>query len=519
MQLHKFVWVESIDFGDHIDDTNQLPIIRGASLALSEMGTAFGGKAVFEGSSSVLFKGNDKRTIDDTVGASKALTHMRFSQGIGEDQDEEIAIRKAFARARFGQITGDFIRPELMDAKSMCALTRKLPGETPVKLSTEQIKRLNTGTDRTDGTIASSTSAQDRRTYGKTARSSYLKNRLELDDLAFTSDLHQLSKKAVAMEEVPISVNNRIALFYADGNSFSAIRKKLDGTAKALSAFSKSVNNLILEGALQQIVKHLKNGACQEANGTAFHKGDEKRLRFEILICGGDEFCFIAPAWLGLELARIFLQAIEGAKHQDHPLQFKAGLVFANCKTPIAPLRMAAVSLADKCRIECKNSIGIHAFESIQPTSQGFDAVRETVFGNTKYDSDGKPEPDPAALTATRFQELLKTIKALKANCMPRSQLYKTIRAARGEIFRSKDRISTTPAIDRAEKPPLITDSSAVEAAKTWVDGYNGPAQDTFKGAFADAPNCAVQAWLIAHLWDYVWEAGVASKTTDGDSQ
>lgn len=511
--MYRFHWVEGIDFDEHIDDTNQLSIIRGSSLALAELGDAFEGvaQAEFSGSSSALFQSTDAGLSLNSEGAAiSALRHARLSIGVGEDPDEARAIRLAHARARFGQIAGEFKREPLEEAVGMCALTRRLPGPKSLSLSQDQIERLNLGSDRQKKSILSSSSAQDRRRFGQKARTSFLKAKLgeglSATSLAFTSDLQELSSSSDKMQNIPISLKNRIALFYADGNGFANIRKNLGGAAKELKDFSNRVSEIILGQALKDIITYLSENAEQEENGTATYKVSEgilqARLRFEILICGGDEFCFVAPAWLGLKLAEIFFAAVEGASYKNKELQFKAGLVFANCKTPIRPLREAARELAERCRSKEDNSIGIHAFESIQPTAHGFSSIRDAIFGDTVN--------DPAALKSPQFLELMSCLKAAKRGDLPRSQIYKAIRASRWGLTRSDMANSRN-----IEKPTTLPNHLGTELANNfaeeWIKGYVGPSSALLKGSFPASSDFAVRAWQIHHLWDYVWSPGEAT--------
>jgi hypothetical protein len=512
--LPKYLWIEGIDFSDFIDDTNQLSIIRGSSLALSELGNHMDGvgEPLFSGASSALFLSDEVGSLT-TQGAGRALKRMRLVHGFGDHEDEAQAIRIAAARARFAQVTGNFPREEVEESASMCALTRRLPGSQVVKdLTKDQINRLNLGLDAEKPAISSSLSAQDRREYGKLARSKFLLSRPEFDDLhvlEFTSDLHELAQPSRSMDALPLSVSGRMALFYADGNDFSSIRRTLGGSAAALANFSKDVNKVVIGRALKSIINHLKKGAEDESLGTAVHKEKEPtqqhRLRFELLVCGGDEFCFIAPAWLGLELAQIFFSSVADAKHCGHALTFKAGLVFANSKSPIKPLRRAAEALADRAKIGEQNTIAIHAFESVQPTEQGFMAVREAIFQDAS--------PDPARLTAEALDKFLKTLNDLKTAKLPRSQIQKTIRAAKGLIQRDNNEVSKE--VFAKGTPSSLGTKEAHEAAEKWVANYRGPHKalldDTFK-----ASDCVdVLAWQIAHLWDYVFPLSHAQKDAD----
>jgi hypothetical protein len=472
--LPKYLWVEGIDFSDFIDDTSQLSIIRGSSLALSELGNHIDGvgKPLFSGASSALFLSDEVGTLN-TQGAGRALKRMRLVHGFGDHEDEARAIRIAAARARFAQVTGKFPREEVEKSASMCALTRRLAGSQIVKdLTKDQINRLNLGLDAEKPTISSSLSAQDRREYGKLARSKFLQSRSEFDDLhglEFTSDLHELAQPSRSMGALPLSVSGRMALFYADGNDFSSIRRTLGGSAADLANFSKDVNNIVIGRALKSIINHLKKGAEDESLGTTVHKAKEAaqqhRLRFELLVCGGDEFCFIAPAWLGLELAQIFFSSVADANHCGHALTFKAGLVFANSKSPIKPLRRAAEALADRAKIGEQNTIAIHAFESVQPTEQGFMTIREAIFENAS--------PDPARLTAKALDKFLETLNDLKTANLPRSQIQKTIRAAKGLTQRDNYEVSKEAFVQGT--PNSLGTKEAHEAAENWVNTIEAP--------------------------------------------
>jgi hypothetical protein len=571
------IWLEGIEFSEHVDDSNDLSVIRGSSLALLEAGAlglawlrtqagCAAAELIFTGASLALFRvpvdepcGRDigRALLDHLAqlnrapvkaGGAPPMAHLRFVTGVSADTGDAAAIRRAQGLARLAQMTGDYPRRPAVRGSQMCTITRSLVADDQIKLSEGQVQRLTLGTDHAGASAPVSTSAKARRFYGRRAREGFF-GRLpatgfDCASLRFTQDLHELvDDQAFNAEEradlgragvanrLPMSVRNKLAIFYADGNGFGKIRNALGGDAKALALFSDTVQQLMQKHMLGRLIGELQGRAntplsepeakLRRGSAAVFATNDdpeddaafsatERRLRFELLMYGGDELCFVVPSWLGLEFARIFMAAVEGrtvtgTDGQVHALTFKAGLVFAPFKMPIASGRSLAKTLADMSRLDVDgvpvNSLGVQAFESLEPPANGLEPTRAALFGEPGEGSAGEAAKHAARhlpIRGTELADLIDDIMALKAMGFPRSQLYQSLKAAQWS----------------ADEPGSITRDRPAALGSTGAN-RRAHAHLAFTAArsryLADPATAALNAWLLTHLWDYVDPLGLAA--------
>jgi hypothetical protein len=203
-----------------------------------------------------------------------------------------------------------------------------------------------------------------RRQAGITLRQKFYQR--ELKDLAeaptiarqkngFTDHLEELtqfeSKSSPNWGELNPLLNGKLAMFYADGNSFGKVGRdwKTAGDLRQWDGHIKAARRGFLAGLLKHLHEHalgLVPSVDRDGQATG------PRLRIETLMWGGDEFRIVVPAWLGLEVAqyffehcKIFAKRAEGENiEQSH----SAALVFAHHDAPISRLTSLSYKLAEQ---------------------------------------------------------------------------------------------------------------------------------------------------------------------------
>jgi hypothetical protein len=503
--------------------------------------------------------GLEPKTVER--GDALPLAHMRWVigcapiEGTGE-QAEAAALRTAHFRARRAQMEDMSARRPAVPAHKICRLSRSRSAETEIRMPADQAKDYGVDTSQpdADGKVAVpfSTSVKARKAVGRYARRRFHQDRLDWppelrEKFGFVDHFQQMiadpdvDPKNPTMRE---AVSGKLAVFYADGNDFTKIRTAMGGGPETFKRFSEKAAGLqkaMLERVVDDTLVALAGDPDPQvwrlAATERLHEPDEdegrsgKRwLRFETLLYGGDEICWVAPAWLGLLLAARTFQAIGDATIADphtvdrqtgeakrHPLTIKAGLVFAPVKMPIATARALAKDLADSVKCGTTNRLGIHALESVEPPMGGLAALRARLIGD-KGDEDQEPadERERAIRTAHRalaldgdaFPALVEKISALKCDGrLPRSQLYRLLRAAaRADV--------------PADQPPRrLGDPAAGKRAHLIFERYcRGAESDAgeddlllLRSGDPGAPRSdltAVNAWFLTHVWDYVDPTG-----------
>jgi len=134
------------------------------------------------------------------------------------------------------------------------------------------------------------------------------------------------------------NLENKIAVFYADGNGFGGIQKDEVKTVEDQRAFDKAVKDYRRE-FLKELLERWKPA---EEGG---------KIRLETLLWGGDEMLFVVPASQGFALAQLFYAHSQNWKSpQGTRLTHAGGLVFCHHKTPIGRAQKLARELADSVK-------------------------------------------------------------------------------------------------------------------------------------------------------------------------
>ncbi|MGB7433511.1 MAG: hypothetical protein WA921_13685 [Ahrensia sp.] len=589
-----YIWLEGVDFAQHIDDTNQIAVIRGSSIALLEVGNCIDGwltkelapdnithEKIFTGASLTLFRvdcdevrareiasdirlhlagyglieKNNPHGTDLFKNPKFPFAYLRFVTGVApvDPANQAGSIRLAHFRAREAQATGDYMppAPPVAPQDAMCGMSRSRPADFSMPLTADQVERmsLEAKTDTySDGTLKVSRSVAARRYYGRRARSRFFErkfseNKEKPDPLpyGFVNDLYELVTLGPGAEKVvlPIQVANKMAVFYADGNGFTKIREeKMGGDEKALIDFDKAVRGVLegkfLKGLLNELYEKTKksDGQTNDAVSTRFHSaaynraddepGDnpdhgKPRLRFELLMYGGDEIAFIVPAWLGIEIAELFFDCVKDAKAGGHDLTFKAGLALVNHKMPIREARQLAHDLAEFARREeggkPVNSITIQAFESVEPPANGLPQLHNSLWGTKADEGYDETLRDVVKLTPDELRRLSDMVLEMKRGGFARSQLYNMLKAAQWDVCLKDGKIMH---LTETKLATALANKRAAEVFNAYKDRMPSDMANKLGDYLGDQKKAAMRAWLLTHVWDYVDAMEIAQDTGAG---
>lgn len=593
-----YLWLEGVDFAEFIDDTNQIAVIRGASLALLAAGEeaegwlkrnqpALAPEKIFSGASLSLFRLACDESGGEAVAAAlrrhladsglnvldvkqpvTPFAYLRFVTGVATDDGTPAAIRRAHARARHAQAHGVYHPPARLEThetnRFMCAMSRSRQADCYMRLTEDQVatyganvgRRIERDADAFRLPVSRSVAA--RRYYGRKAREEFFARRkgtigFDAARFGFVNDLHEMVDLAPladdlssdreemtfalreagqtaeqAWREAPReTVRNKLAVFHVDGNDFTAIRDAMGGSAAALREFDEQVTALLERKVLAGFMRRLQAHAdapdvwtpiprLRALHGSVYRRPDTEpddpdpqnnRLRFELLLYGGDEMAFILPAWLGLEFAGLFFDAVADAhilwNGKRYDLRFKMGLAFVNYKMPIREARNLAYGLCDIAKTKDRNTIAIQAFESIEPPANGLGDVRSGLFGDEPVSP--KQTVAHAVMDADRLAETVAGLMAFKRAGAARSQLYGMLRAAQWTPVRG--RAGTRHVSGKLGAPGVNAKAAGYfedYARRMLAQARPEPALAALFARLQVKETAAMEAWLATHLYDYV---------------
>lgn len=586
----KLVWFEGVDFDDCVFDTNDISTIRGASLALLDAPKRLGrliearlGLAdveVFSGASQGLYRVPSDRLeeaeaiIDDFVAGTSAtdadlpLAALRFVRGVSDLDESEpvVSMRRAQADARRAQLQGAASRSVEEPGKRPCPIERRRPANASIQMPFDRARDLGLVEARspTPGTeavtVAVSASVRDRRAWGRTQRKIFYTGRsarngepaLEAETAGwwgtwgrffsttggatdpFVHDLQEMVAQPPAKAH-PLSVENKIAVLYADGNGFGEILSSCR-TLEAVTEFSTATRSLMRK-ILEQVLDRLCVIAFGIGSPSALPmpppeaaayttSGGEKRLRFESLLYGGDEICWVFPAWIALDVVNTVIAALDRAMLAGQPATFSCGLVIADRKMPIADLRSLAHDAADLAKVrgirtpdggeiepEPATRIAIEVFESIEPPSGGLAAYRRRTIGEAA---------DVRRFLSLDRQDLDRVVEWIRGcrveGTMARSQIIRILTAAQRAQPSGTGGPRRLGTAGRATDDGRSADEIVKAAVTDHANRVGRPAVDLLPGLLADpllqrgddgsplgrAAAPALDLWLAAQLWDYI---------------
>jgi hypothetical protein len=526
--------VEGVDFDATIEDTQNLSTYRGASLALlaapqaverylSEEAGVKGVRKIFAGASqgAVAFEANDMSAAElirgnveaylrrelpiDPRAPNPPFAALSFVIDVAPG-DDLAALRQAEAKNRARQFTHEtgVLPPVAPPTKGMsgpdqAALDRVRPATCSLYVPPGKVLSIDADapTPTSDRALTSFSFAA-RHVYGRRKRQEFYGDHGAPigAGLSFTNSLEDMI--AEPPDDLPPSVRQKVAVVYCDGNGFGKIRDA-SKDLPAYVAFSDDV--LAKQGdLLRRIVAWLQDGVARAPQAFAVDekvRGEAvKGLRFETLMWGGDELCFVMPAWLGLAFVEVFRKATAGWNHCGKALTHGIGVVFCDHKTPIRLSRRVAKLIADKAktarRDEAIDVLQIEAFESIAlpETEEQFNVYRRALFGAGPIDDD---LDSALTLKGEAIGVVLAQIAKLKKEALfPRSQIYKLLRIAAQEGGFAKPTAGEDP----------VKKATAAYLTHAGAESKIRAPEDLM--ILGDQHSLALSLAVIASLWDYV---------------
>ncbi|MEY4979438.1 MAG: hypothetical protein RLZZ352_1708 [Pseudomonadota bacterium] len=490
--------IEAVNLRYVISDTEDLSTRRGGSFmlldAINDISQAFAKKLkpISTGASIGLFEVIQHTTeLQSEVEAflqqknqseKKPYCHATFTVSQVQDPDFRAVVEKALAANRWQQLRHlNFVSHWGESAPSVCPLDAVRPASSHSYLPGQQKSKL-------------SHSVADRRKAGRDLRQTVYQRILQDKqfDLSFTNDTESLSTfDPDQYPELPANLNGKMAVFYADGNSFGKIQRDCK-TPNELLDWDQAIKN-----KRQALLKDLL--AWLQTNGRS-HQGND--LRFETLLWGGDELLFLLPAWLGLAFARQFFALTKNWTYKEKPLKHATGLVFAKHSTPISSLQTLAKQLAEhgKQNDETRkaNTLSWVVLESFDNTGNQLDAYwqRNGIF----KDAQGNDGWQQLLLSEDRLDKLC-AMQPLK-EALPRSALIRVLRSiAAGQYAKENALIQRSYASARAALPAAEQQAVLTALWAAFGVGFDSPPEDA--GAVW-AQQQAVPWTALLELWDYI---------------
>ena len=380
--MEHYLLVEGINIYDNVFDTNQLSIVRGGSFllkqAIADIAEDCAGRLepLSIGASSGFFlvkpdaPGDSEKICADIVKylESNALySLLTFIVETCEADSPVTAKERLLTKLRFHQLQASCLVPDCVIGGSSG------PSDwSGVRAKKNPPDCVTYGPRHNpDKTVEISASEKARWQYGREQKQSYYLEevvRLAEGDEAnphqqlierldhpgekqqgyhFTRDLHELSE----CEKYP-DLSGKIAVFYADGNGFGALQRKLvnkAGDGKAQRQFDTELQRLRQDFLAAMLEEALPDGRFPEMK-TVTRDDDNNlvpALRIETLLWGGDEMLFVMPAWIGFDFVQFFFEQTRNWEISGQPLTHSAGLVLCSAKTPIRITRQLAQVIAD----------------------------------------------------------------------------------------------------------------------------------------------------------------------------
>lgn len=451
-----YILVEGVNIYANVFDTSQLSVIRGTSFlykqVINDVSDTFSQKLtpISTGASSGLYlvkEGYEANQLVNEISNRLNDPKQDFSLltiivETCEAVDLLSAKEQLYTQLRIRQMQSSLIVPDIFNNDAL-SLPDQLEGH---RVAGKNNRRMVQGKQR-----ELSSSVCKRLEHGRKLRQNFYfddvvnkdqdKKRSDLlntlNDVSFCDDFEELAGNPNYKK-----LNNKIAVIYMDGNSFSKkqrllLTKLADDQLNAQKLFDDKIQKG-RDNYLLNVLTKLKD---DENALIPSSDSDNKKIRLETLLWGGDEMLFVMPAWLGFDFLHAFFKqtkdwTLDDLDEEEKKLTHAAGLVFCSAKTPIRNIRDLAQSIADTIK-EVKaspeklagreqNSWGYIILESIDyPTNNCIADFNKKYYGETL--SESKPMLIPA-LTTDEYQEIKTHLNELINNqLLAQSQLYKIV--------------------------------------------------------------------------------------------
>lgn len=427
---------EGVNFAATMLDTQNISTIRGAGLALLRVPDAVdrcvgdmpGYIVLLAGASqcvcSFVATPTDARDARDRVAAAlqtEPWNHLSFVVDVVAGDGKE----------------ANYLVEARNHARQLRQWTVPLPKFCNDSVGYDELDRMRPavkGPQPPPGVERWSESTAARHEYGRTQRQAFYSDHKRVsepaDDLHFVDSFEELVGKPPT--GLPLSLQNAMAVVYADGNGFRKIRDNATNPSEFSENLTKCQTAL-----LTSILGWYRAG--RDKKHPAFVFGDARRLRFETLMWGGDEVMFVLPAWLAFAFIEGFFAATRCWNVGSTPLTHAVGVTICHHKTPIRLARGLAHDLADGIKeaaraqkgVTLGNAVSIEILEGLMPPLDGLAAFRGQLYGTP---ADAKLTL-ALALPGERFTETRQTLRGATGDAgLPRSQLYRILYEFRSKL-------------------------------------------------------------------------------------
>lgn len=414
-----YLRIEAVNLDHSVYDTHDISTIRGGSFMLLEAVNTLDKKVrdlkeKVTGASVGLFR----FTCHDEKGKNKILDDVekQLKEQTGEfatfvyaclplQENEEFIVteQRLTAECRWQQYrTLSFALPE-SSTKDECEMNGVRPADDKI--------------NRRQGDIAVSVAVKKRFEKGRDLRDElYWKLLGETErKTQFTRDLESIAgiTKSGATEE-------KIALIHLDGNRFGKIRAESCRTLKDFKDFNNFIQKEIQEPSLKRLLAFATN-----PKNTSFRmRNDDKKVRLETLMWGGDEIEWIVPASQLWNTLQIFFEVASSKSFKEIPLTYSAGVVVCRHNVPILQIKRYAEQLCGIAKSDSKDAPS-NQFALLNMAS--FDAIHRDVV--TFLDNYYHPATaNDFIVPFSRMLALRHNVRTIRKN-FPKNKLYEIIAA------------------------------------------------------------------------------------------
>jgi len=416
--------IEALNIGATLNDTGQISVRRGASMAMREAVQKLprflaeqeasinkistgGSKLIFSTTLNgpneneeeekrlkakiiEFLRGNEDLSGDNLLKAVLPQLSFSVSAVACTDRPEAEQRQTLLATNRFQQMRlpsiylGDLEGAEVEEPPN-CYLEGKRPADPKCHITVGKEKK------------KISRSVNNRYQYGKNQKASFIKRELDLPDspdvidLKFVPDLEQLSgikdkplngnkedsnKENSELPENIKGLRGKIAVLYFDGNRMG---KKQDAmTNSELIRFDKALDDARRKFLVETMALYKKNPEALQS--------PENKWRLEILLWGGDEILLVVPAWAGFAVLYAFYQAMSEFKN-NHGISHAGGLIFCKHDTPIQRLAPLAQELAETAKMFSRSN---DYYFPLLLESEGYPVRRMMDYWTAHYKEAGR---------------------------------------------------------------------------------------------------------------------------------
>ena len=270
---------------------------------------------------------------------------------------------------------------------------------------------------------------------------------------------------------LPASVQGKLAFLHFDGNGFSKLRNRI-GDIPAFSLFVRRVNAHVLENLVLHFIAEDRKEApgwgkpglwttparLQVLRAGTLAWQDQRLLRMETILFGGEDFVLAVPAAHAFKIAQLVLGLFsEGAAEAmrllkddadagrvtvgdktvlDELPSWRVGLLICHSRTPVRRALFAAHELCEDAKkaygtAQRKESLAFHISEShdVPELSYSSDAIGALREGYQEFALDHAFDPGEVfRATGDDLNALLSNVAEL-TDSLPHSQVYRLIEA------------------------------------------------------------------------------------------